>query len=296
MKGKSSFNIMKFINTLILITILNPTNSIYPVAVFHGIAQNCEVYQLKNLVKNLKLYLKTEEIKCISIGNGFFTSFLRSFNHQCEEACRILNDDPMFHSDFSIVGISQGGLIGRSIIQRCQTKGTVKRYISISSPHMGVAVIPKLTCGFVCNVYNNILGKLIYTDFFQNNLGPAGYYRDRNNFHNYINYSTFLADLNNERKEKNTKYIEQILKLEKMMLVMSVKDTIVQPKTSAWFEFYDRRGKDVIPLKESEFYKQDFIGIKKLDEEGKVYFLKLTGRHTIFRDKDILNYFTPLLN
>jgi len=83
--------------------------------------------------------------------------------------------------------------------------------------------------------------------------------------------------------------------LEKMMLVMSLKDTIVFPKSSAWFEFYDRRGVEIVPLRDSEFYKKDFIGIRELDEQGKVIFVRLTGRHTIFTDKDIINHFIPLL-
>lgn len=269
--------------------------SVYPVAVFYGIAQNCEVFQLRNLVNQLKLHLGTDQVKCITIGNGFFTSFLKSFNYQADEACRLIREDPMFQSDFAIVGISQGGLIGRSIIEKCNTKGTVRRYISVASPQMGVAVVPKLNCGFICGLYNRIVGNLIYTDFIQKNVGPSGYYKDKDNYYNYINYSSFLADLNNERKEKNSQYKERMLKLEKMMLVMSAKDTIVFPKSSAWFEFYDRRGKEIIPLKESEFYKQDFIGIRELDEQGKLYFVKLTGRHTIFTDKDIINYFVPLL-
>jgi len=80
-----------------------------------------------------------------------------------------------------------------------------------------------------------------------------------------------------------------------MMLVMSDKDSIVQPKSSAWFEFYDRRGKEIVPLRESVFYKQDFIGIRELDEQGKLYLVKTVGRHTLYRDKDILNYFVPIL-
>jgi len=274
---------------------IKSVSTVFPVVVFHGIAQNCEVYQLRNLVQKLKLYLGTDQVKCISVGNGFYTSFISSFNYQADEACRLVREDPMFQTDFSIVGISQGGLLGRSIIQKCSTKGTVRRYISIASPQMGVAIVPKLNCGFICNIYNKIVGNLIYTEIIQSNVGPSGYYKDKENFYNYINYSSFLADLNNERKDKNPKYKEKILELEKMMLVMSLKDTVVFPKSSAWFEFYDRRGMEIIPLRESEFYKKDFIGIRELDELGKVTFVRLTGRHTIFTDKDIINHFIPLL-
>ena len=155
MKFYRLYILIKFALTMTIIMIyLESVYPIYPIAIFYGIGQNCEVYQLRNLVQNLKLYLGTNKIKCIRVGDGFYTTFLKSFNNQAEEACKVIKADPIFQSDFSIIGISQGGLIGRSIIEKCDTKGIVKRYISISSPQMGVAVFPKLTCGFICNIYN----------------------------------------------------------------------------------------------------------------------------------------------
>jgi len=98
-----------------------------------------------------------------------------------------------------------------------------------------------------------------------------------------------------KEKRKNLEYNNRIKNLEKMMLVMNNKDTIVIPKTTAWFEFYDQKGDNVVKLRESNFYINDFIGIRDLDEKGKIVFVSLPGRHTIFEDKDILNHFAPFL-
>lgn len=99
---------------------------------------------------------------CIEIGNGAMTSLSRNFTSQANEACLKLTQDPRLLKNISIVGLSQGALIGRYIIQNCKEfKGTVNRYISIGGPQMGVARIPGCFHGRICNAVSKLVNSLV---------------------------------------------------------------------------------------------------------------------------------------
>lgn len=279
--------------SFLLLLLINNALSALPVAVFHGIGDACDFPGTTDFVEYLKEKLNTEVV-CFEQGNGFFTSWFKKFHSQAEMACESVKKHPSFQGDFSILGISQGNLLARYVIQKCDMKGTVKNFVSIDGPHMGIGGIPRLTCGWLCDKINNAAGRLVYTAAFQEHLAPAGYYKDRNQLEVYRNYSTFLADLNNE-KDHNEGYKTRFSSLEKVVLIMNEKDTVVTPPSSAWFEFYDGATNKVLPLKESKFYKEDYIGLRALDEAGKIKFVKLSGDHINFSDYDIDTYMIPVL-
>jgi palmitoyl-protein thioesterase len=51
----------------------------------------------------------------------------------------------------------------------------------------------------------------------------------------------------------------------------------------------------VQPLEKSDFYKDDYIGLKTLNEEGKVQFISIDGDHLQFSQSDITDIFVPFL-
>jgi palmitoyl-protein thioesterase len=79
------------------------------------------------------------------------------------------------------------------------------------------------------------------------------------------------------------------------MLVMFTEDTMVYPKESEWFQTLDSKDKSVVPLEDSDFYKNDLIGLKALNEAKKVQFEKIEGDHLQFSKADITNTFIPFL-
>ncbi len=173
-------------------------------------------------------------------------------------------------------------------------KGRVKRYVSIGGPQMGVGKFPRCDSGIICNVINKIVDSTIYTSSVQNHIGPAGYFKDIHNYHKYLESSSFLAELNNEKAVKKEEYKERFTLLEKVVLIKFSEDTMILPKETAWFEFYDENNK-VIDLSASEFYRSDFIGVRKLTEEGKIRFVKLRGNHLDYDEDDIDSFVIPAL-
>jgi palmitoyl-protein thioesterase len=54
----------------------------------------------------------------------------------------------------------------------------------------------------------------------------------------------------------------------------------VFPRDSTFFEFY-ATGSDskIVPLHDSPIYKEDWIGLKQLDEKGRLVFIEVDGGH-----------------
>ena len=55
---------------------------------------------------------------------------------------------------------------------------------------------------------------------------------------------------------------------------------MVEPRESGHFEFYvPGQDKEILPLRESQLYLEDWIGLKALDESGRLHFLEHPGNH-----------------
>lgn len=281
---------LKFI--LIFITIIQTCFTSYPVVLIHGIGDSCSNYGMDSITQFFASTLNTYTV-CIETAGGI-EDFITSFKSQAEAACNSIKADPNLKNDFSIVGISQGSLLARYIIQACDMQGKVKRYVSIGGPQMGVAKVPHCESGPLCYIINNLVYKSIYTSFVQNHVGPAGYFKDINDYLNYLQYSSFLSDLNNEKEIKNQSYKDRILNLEKVVLIKFSSDTMIIPKETAWFQYYTADG-TVQNLQDSDFYINDYIGIKYLNEQNKINFVELQGNHLEFDKDDILKTMIPAL-
>ena len=65
--------------------------------------------------------------------------------------------------------------------------------------------------------------------------------------------SQFLADINNERKQKQQQYKDNMLSLEQLVLVRFSEDVLVVPKDSAWFGYWD--GHRLQSMNETDLYQ-----------------------------------------
>lgn len=92
--------------------------------------------------------------------------------------------------------------------------------------------------------------------------------------------SLFLADINNENEPRNTTYKTNLMKLENLVMVMFTEDKMVEPKESEWFGFYKAgQAKELLALNETELYTEDWLGLKAMDQQGKLHFLEMVGDH-----------------
>ena len=198
---------------------------------FHGLGDQCSNSGFASLTRSIAKGLNTYAV-CIEIGNGAITSFIGDFQKQAQQACEKLKLDPKLTGDIQVVGLSQGALLGRYILESCDFNGSVVRYLSIGGPQMGVSKFPGCFEGAFCGVINWVVDKLVYSSVVQRHAGPAGYFHDPANTKSYLKSSVFLPELNNEVSRNESKY-HRVLKTD-MMLVMFLKDSMIHPKETAW--------------------------------------------------------------
>ena len=271
---------------LLFLFSLTTVFSLNPIAVFHGFVDMCVFWNQTVLISLLKRALDTENVYCLEIGNGFFDSFTKPIAEQGRMACEQLNNLKVFHQDITLIGVSQGNLIARDVIQRCEFPGQVTQYISVAGPHMGVSIISKFVCGELCNQVSHKIMSYLYTTRLREFLSVGGFYR---NMYDYDSTAPdqYLKDLNNEMPSKNAKYKEKFLKLKSLVLIKNKEDTIVIPNESSWFETFDSTGDRIVALKDSRFYQDDYLGLRQLDEEGKVSYIEMKGDHLDYTEEQV---------
>ncbi|KAL4435954.1 hypothetical protein ABPG74_022189 [Tetrahymena malaccensis] len=282
----------KIILTICLIGFAVASN---PVAIFHGFGDACANPGMKSFTKQIAAGVNGAYVKCVEIGNGAMSSVLMRFDKQVENACKSIKADPNFQGKtINVLGLSQGGLIARGIIETCDFGGSVARLISIGGPQMGVATIPKCHKGIFCNILNGLVDDLVYTPLAQKTVGPAGYFRNPKHYSAYLKHSIFLPIVNNER-EVNQTYKDRFVALEKVQLTMFSKDSVIDPKETAWFSFYGTDGKTIVGIQQQDVFTQDLFGLKTVYDAGKVEFITIDGDHLRFSTQDIQNIYIPAL-
>jgi palmitoyl-protein thioesterase len=213
-----------------------------------------------------------------------------------EKSCQKIANDKNFAGEFNVIGLSQGGLLARYIAEECDMPGKVRNVVTLGGPHMGVAKVPHCYDGVMCEIVNLVADKLVYSSWAQDWIAPAGYFRDVNEYTEYEKKSVFLPALNNEHS--STAYSDlrkdQFSSVNSVLLGMFSEDTMIYPKETAWFQGLDKNGK-VQPLEDSDFYKQDYIGLKALNETGKITWSEIKGDHLQFTTEYIKDTVIPHL-
>ena len=269
---------MKFI--LFFISLYSYYIYALPVAVIHGLNEDCSKSYFPTLIKLLKYNVQDFAV-CLNKTEGLSLSF----EEYCERTCEEIKSIPQFKNDFSILSISQGGLIARYIIQKCDMEGNVKKLVSFGGPMMGTSKVPFCIGGVSCFIINSLVDFYIYNDYYQKNSGLAGYYRSFAHIENFENSNSTLFKLNNPSKKE----VERFKNLTSLVLIGFKNDRKISPKESAEFGAFDSNS-NIVTMTETDEYKNDKFGLKTLNEEGKVKIFYLEGGHSNFDFDDVLKY------
>ena len=115
-------------------------------------------------------------------------------------------------------------------------------------------------------------------------------------FRLYPTGSHYLAPINNEVEHRNLEYKAKIENLVNFVMVMFNQDDVVEPKQSAHFEFYSPgQDREVLPLNESAIYQEDWLGLRTLDESGRLHFFSVEGKHVEIDYDWVAEYIIPFL-
>ena len=198
-------------------------DDLVPVVFLHGMGDSGSNPGMQSMCQTASDKYPGLYVVCANVANGL-SSITKPLAEQVEEFADFVRSDQKLSDGFHAVGFSQGGLVLRGYVE-LHNEPPIKRFISVCAPHGGVGACPSSP------IYNAVcpLWKLApYTA----PLAFADYWKDPTDQKTYLARSRWLAEMNNERNEKKEIYKQQMLKLERYVLVEATNDTTISPHAS----------------------------------------------------------------
>ena len=211
------------------------------------------------------------------------TSIFTSMDKQCS----LYNDEIISTLKFlkksnttfpliNFIGISQGGLIVRCLVERYNDLlYSVKNVITISSPHMGV-------------YYKNGTEHKWFHNMEE--VTFSEYWKDPFTYDIYLKSKKFLARLNNEvAHTEYNKFKYNFMNINKLILIWSNIDTVIQPQQSPIFNYWDinkaKQEKKLVPVfvNNTKWYSNDNLGLRYLNEVDSIVQYMYQCNHDEFK-------------
>uniref|UniRef100_A0A2P2KKE6 Palmitoyl-protein thioesterase 1 n=1 Tax=Rhizophora mucronata TaxID=61149 RepID=A0A2P2KKE6_RHIMU len=241
------FVIVLFVFTSNLI----PLTLSLPFIVLPGVGDKCSNRGITHFTELLSSWSGSQGY-CLDIGDGSWDSWTWPLFEQTAVACDKLKKLTELSDGYNMVGLSQGNMVARGVIEFCDGGPPVKNFISLAGPHAGTASIPFCGSGIICILIDALMKLEVYSSYVQEHLAPSGYIKIPTDITGYLEGCKFLPKLNNElQNERNSTYKERFSSLENLVLIMFEQDTVLIPKETAWFGYYPVGAFDpILPMKE----------------------------------------------
>lgn len=279
---------------------LTTSNKPLPLLIWHGLGDRYDADGLNSVGELAAKIHPGTEVYYIRVSDSGSDdqrgTFFGNITQQSEEVCAALAENKNLTDASGVVradalGFSQGGQFLRGLVERCPAL-RVRSLVTYGSQHNGIAQFQRCgTWDLLCKGAVALVGGNAWTDYVQNTVVPAQYYREVNKttglpVEGYLEHSHFLADVNNERAEKKGVYAERLAALEKFVMVVFEDDKTVVPKESGWFAEVNETSGEVTDLRDRAIYREDWIGLKALDAKGGLVFESVGGGHMELDRKD----------
>jgi len=247
------------------------------VVLWHGMGDTCCFPFSMGLIKStIEGALPNIYVYSVMIGSNIVEDevggFLGNSNDQLDQVCQQLQADPNLKNGFNAVGFSQGGQFMRAYVERCNNP-PVYNLVTMGGQHQGVADIPSCLSvnSTICSTVEWLLSFGAYVSFVQDNVIQAQYFKDPMDYSSYLSSNILIADINNEKTSQNSTYKQNLITLNTFALFKFENDTVVVPRDSSWFGFFAIGSTSkMVEMRNQDIYTQDWIGLKTLDNAGKL--------------------------
>ncbi|CAJ2514023.1 Uu.00g021420.m01.CDS01 [Anthostomella pinea] len=267
-----------------------------PVVIWHGLGDSYSAEGIQSVGELVQQVNPGTFVYIVRLDenaqNDRTATFYGNVTEQLDKVCADLASHPILSTAPAIdaVGFSQGGQFLRGYVERCNAP-PMRSLVTFGSQHNGI--IDYRACSsadWLCKGAMALLHGNTWSSWIQSRLVPAQYFRDPRDLDSYLEYSNFLADINNERVLKNETYAENIAALENLVMYIFEDDTTVIPKETGWFE--EVNGTETTPLRARKIYSEDWIGLRALDRKGGLKFKTTPGEHMQLEDEALTESFS----
>ncbi|KAJ8920980.1 hypothetical protein NQ315_015775 [Exocentrus adspersus] len=291
MFAMKKFNLCRLLFTIL--TFLQFVIAYKPVILLHGILTGFESMELiKNRIE--QKHPGTIVYNVVEFGGW---SSLDNMWYQVQQLGENITNFSKQHPDgVNFLGYSQGALLARTILQ-ANPDHNVHRFISLSGPQAGQYGTQFL------HLYFPGLALRTAFELFYSRVGQhtsvGNYWKDPYHQSLYLNYSQYLPYVNNEiESNRSTEFKTALTKLNKLVLIGGPDDNVITPWQSSQFGFYNENG-TVVNFIDRDIYKEDRIGLRTLDEKGKLVMVTVPGINHFMWHTDVNicdNYILPYLD
>jgi palmitoyl-protein thioesterase len=244
-----------------------------PVVIIHGLDNSSRSMDL--VVEKISRAFPGIQVFNLEIGDGRWDSLFLGLDEQVEIVCEEVAKHDALSKGFNLLGYSQGAIIARGYIERCN-EPAVHNFVSWVGPHGGTFGLPRENPdAWWVKLLEPYWGPGMYKWEIQDLLSIAQFWRDPFNLPLYKTKSLFLASLNNAVPEtRNETYRRNFASLNALSLVRSTNEDPTQkilfPELSTHFATFAANSTSIVPMEKTTLYIEDWIGLKKLHQAGKV--------------------------
>ncbi|CAL5992049.1 Palmitoyl-protein_thioesterase [Hexamita inflata] len=237
-----------------------------PIVLIHGFISDYSVFN--TFVENIKRDFPNRKIIVLTIQYDLFSSIFCGLTRYVRIVATSISKS-VDTECIDLIGHSQGGLVTRAYIQLFsgqQHYPRVRNYISLAGAQGG------FFCGDNCTDFgpmvNAIMKLVMYSNFVQVRITPAGYWRDPYDYEKYQYQCGILAQINGEcTNQSEATGKSNIIALNKFVNVYSAVDNALMPIMTANFAMYEPETGILLELEQNPIYKTDKIGLKQLKDE-----------------------------
>jgi len=192
---------------------------------------------------------------------------------------KVLENPAVYHDGFNLVCHSQGAILCRGLISDWDNHD-VRTFVSMAGPQQGVDDVASIVGDFVPRwLYNIVSAALMYSWWWQDKYGFAGYFKDMRNYEMYRYGSQYLAVINNESPRQTPRFQANFAKLEHAVFLGSPADGVISPWQSSIWGYYavgsdaESQNAEIVPYSSTVIGLNNLVPLQAMLNAGKAVLL-----------------------